>query len=464
MMRERHIPTLRFACGAIIAAGALGWFWGSRQQPLPQPSGFIRQRLAFLEAENDRLRATVLARQQADEVAATRAQRTEIEHSVTQLRSLDFLHPVIYKEIPRSDLPALLRRKLAQQVPDQEFTADGIALAALGLLPPGMDLKTTYLDLLGEQIGAFYDQHTQELVTFSGQSLGNAQNRIILAHELTHALQDQHYSLAKLPLESKGNDDRVLAATALVEGDATLVMNEYMAGAMSAAVVRDTLSSALTTDVRKLAAAPRFLRETLLFPYLRGQQFCQTLYMDGGWAELGLAFQHPPTSTAEILHPERFLATPRQDPIAIQFPDTTVLGQKPIADNVLGEFGLRQLFARWLRDDGTGDAPAASWRGDRYLVYGDAKSAGYVWKIACADSASAASLATVLRSTTMARYHLTATVQNQPIPGSQMTQVLSAGADVRQLGIWLDGQKDIIVIDAQDSRWSEALRNRFALK
>ena len=129
-----------------------------------------------------------------------------------------------------------------------------------------MDLKKVYLDLLGEQVGAFYDQHTHELFTFSEHPLTNSQNQVVMAHELTHALQDQHFDLLKLPLEAKGNDDRALAASALVEGDATLVMNQYLTSNLSAAALRDSLAGAFSTDVRQLAAAPRYLRETLLFP------------------------------------------------------------------------------------------------------------------------------------------------------------------------------------------------------
>jgi hypothetical protein len=456
MLARRILPTL-LGLG-IAAAVSTGWLWGWHERAaLERTSAFDRQRLAFFEAENGRLRAALLAREQQDDASATGAQRSAIERTVGQLRSLDFLHPVVYKQIPRSDLPALLRQKLAQQVPDQELTSDGIALAALGLLPAGLDLKTTYLDLLGEQIGAFYDQHTQELFTFSGQSLANAQNRVILAHELTHALEDQHFSLARLPLEAQHNDDRVLAATALVEGDATLVMNQFMLGEMSAAVLRDTLSSALTTDVRKLGAAPRFLRETLLFPYLRGQEFCQALYLDGGWDALADAFRHPPSSTAEILHPALFMARPRVPPVVIEFPQTAVLGQQPLADNVLGEFGLRQLFARWLPVATAGDDAAAGWRGDRYLVYGNAQATAYVWRIACADAAAAAKLGAALHATLAARCHLA-----ESVSGASRGEIFSVELAERRIGLWRVGPVDILVIDAPDARWNQALRAQFA--
>ena len=319
-------------------------------------------------------------KQREADAADVQKRRKEIEASVERLRGLSFLQPVAYKEIPRTELPAILRAKLGQQVPDQEFDHTGVALAALGLIPRGTDLKKTYLGLLGEQVGAFYDQHSRELFTFTGQPLGNSQNQVILAHELTHALEDQHFHLANLPLEAKGNDDRVLAASALVEGDATLVMNRYMLGTLSAASIRESLVATVATDVRQLAAAPRFLRETLLFPYLRGQEFCQQLYDQGGWPALARAFEHPPASTSLILHPDRFLAEPSEQPATVELPDVNLLGEPPIDDNVLGEFGLRHWLSARLRDDAQATGIAAGWQGDRYLVYGGAQAASYVWE------------------------------------------------------------------------------------
>jgi hypothetical protein len=443
---------LLFTLGVCAAAG---WGWGWQQHQQLREGDFTRRRLAFIEQENRRLGAVLAEKQRAESSAAERRSRTEIERAIATLRRLDFLKPVTYREIPRSELPAILRQKLAQQVPDQEFGDMGVALAALGLLPKGTDLKKTYLDLLGEQIGAFYDQHTHELFTFSGQPLSNSQNRVILAHELTHALQDQHFNLSRLPLEAKGNDDRSLAASALVEGDATLAMNRFLIANVTPGAIKDVLAGALTTDVRQLAAAPRYLRESLLFPYLRGQEFCQTLYAGGGWEALGQAFQQPPSSTAQILHPEKYLAQPREEPIAVEFGDTTVLGQKPIVDNVLGEFGARQYFAAWLHGDDKQPAEAASgWRGDRYLVYGGAQASSYIWKTVCADKAAAEKFAESARSCQRSRYRLA---------GGSIVEPFFARSGARELKTCITSENEVIVMDAQDALWSAALGERFAL-
>lgn len=440
-------------------------------QRLRAEADFTRRRLALLEQEAERLRAVVKTRQEADDLAASRTRRQEIEREVERLRGLRFLHPVDYHEIPRAELPVILRQKLAQQVPDQEFETAGMALATLGVLPAGIDLKKTYLDLLGEQVGAFYDQHEKGLFTFAGQSLSAATNRVILAHELTHALEDQHFDLSHLPMETKGNDDRVLAATALVEGDATLVMNRYLSGDLSAESLRETLGNALTTDVRQLAAAPRYLRETLLFPYLRGQEFCTALYAKGGWEALNEAFRHPPSSSAQILHPALYLADLREEPVQINLGDLEVDGQKPAEDNVLGEFGVRQLLFEWLHDKARAEEAAAGWRGDRYLIYHSPAGTSYGWKVNCRNYAAGLRFYEAIRDVNRARYKSARTFQPETsisfsedetrakLP-TALAMVFVSGDRVLDFSLTATGE--VTVIDAQNARWSEMLASRFA--
>ena len=452
VMGARAVYT-NFLLGLLAVIAVAGWGWGWHERGQASETAFLEHRLSLLDADNQRLTNILADHQRAATSAADNTHRAEIERSVAKLRELAFEQPVTYREIPRADLPAILRRKLAQQVPDQEFVNTGISLAALGLLPPGLDLKKTYLGLLGEQIGAFYDQHSAELFTFSGQPLDNSQNRVILAHELTHALEDQHFHLALLPLEAKGDDDRALAASALVEGDATLVMSQYMLGDLSAASLKDTLTSAWTSDMRQIAAAPRFLRETLLFPYLRGQEFCQALYQSGGWAALAEAFRHPPDSTAQILHPERFLDRPNEPPPTVEFPVASLLGQEPVGNNVLGEFGTRQFLARWLKDEAGAERIAAGWVADRYLVYGDSKTSSFLWKSVWSSPEAASQFAEAAIRCWQERYHLEPGAFSQTSPSKQS----AALPDGHHLMILRQDDR-VILIDAQDGRWEAAIQ------
>ena len=451
-MSSRPLLTKFFLAVLAIVAFA-GWWWGWQERHRAGDADFLRRRLDLVDADNRRLAQALIEQQRVNAAAADRPRRAEIERTVARLRGLEFRRPVVYKEIPRAELPAILRQKLSQQVPDQEFGNTGTSLAALGLLPAGIDLKKTYLDLLGEQIGAFYDQHSAELFTFSGQSLDNAQNRVILAHELTHALEDQQFHLERLPLEAKGNDDRAIAASALVEGDATLVMSQYMLGDLSASALKDSLAGAFNTDIRQIVAAPRYLRETLLFPYLRGQEFCQALYQTGGWEALAEAFRRPPDNTSQILHPEKFLTRGDGPPLTVDFPTAAVPGHEPIGNNVLGEFGVRQWLAKWLKNDAEASETAAGWQADRYLVYGDARDSSYLWKSVWSSPVAASKFADAAVRCWCERYHLDPkALTDEPTAfGHRLSLPNGHHLAARQ------HDAEVILLDAQDNQWEDSL-------
>ncbi|HZJ15286.1 MAG TPA: hypothetical protein VFD27_09565, partial [Chthoniobacteraceae bacterium] len=271
--------------GALFAAGVA--YHGSRTTSL------LTRRAALLAEENDRLRSLVRDAERSKALARSKVQRDAVEREVTAIRGLRFKSPVDYQILDRKQIKETISGKLSEVFSEEEFTNITAALARLGLLEPGYPLRKKYVDLLGEQVAAFYDQHQHKLFMFEDASLDNAQNRVVLAHELTHALQDQHFGLQRLPLELKSNDDRVAAAAALVEGEATLVMSEYTLKNLSLATLKDSLASTFSQDMAQLAEAPAYLRETLIFPYLRGQEFCGALYGRGEYDAVSKAYSHP---------------------------------------------------------------------------------------------------------------------------------------------------------------------------
>ncbi|MFQ3577910.1 MAG: hypothetical protein SNJ52_02730, partial [Verrucomicrobiia bacterium] len=256
-----------------------------------------RERAVQAEKEVSRIRERL-------EIERLRPIFDEVEAQVSGLRGLEFLAPVDYRLIDRAQIPELFSGIIREFYSKEELVLYGRALARLGLLPSGIDLEKTYIALLGEQVAAFYDQFRHRLYLLREAPLDLAQNRIILAHELVHALQDQHFELRQLPLALKDNDDQVLAASAVVEGDATLVMSMISATSLSSAEQwGQYLGSVLTTPVRRLVRAPRYLRESLLFPYLKGQDFVATLFYAGGFEAVNAAYKNLPRSSAEIEAP-----------------------------------------------------------------------------------------------------------------------------------------------------------------
>jgi hypothetical protein len=240
-------------------------------------------------------------------------------------------------------------------------------LAAIGLVPDGTDLMAAMISLYGEQVGAFYVPEERALYTFKDQSWTSGVDKMLLSHELTHALQDQNFDLTKFPLNVKDNDDLALATSALMEGDATVLMTRYYAENADPAHMVGDITAMLGQNTAKLREAPPFLRSMLLFPYVQGQQFAMALFSAGGADALNDAFRHPPVSTQQILHPETFLYN-RHNPETLTLSRIDSKDWRLIGNNVLGEFGVRCLLEQGL---GLFDAQqiAQGWNGDRYNVY-----------------------------------------------------------------------------------------------
>jgi hypothetical protein len=450
-MQRRSSILLVFilGCATILSSG-----WGWLQHRRLADVEFTQRKLELLEAENDRLRNLVAAGEKSKKQAANSARRDAIAATASEIRGLKFLEPVNFDILTRSGIKKTLDGKLAEQYSDEEFSNVATSLAAIGVLPPGYPLKEKFVDLLGEQVAAFYDQHAHKLFMFEDASLENGQTRVVLAHELTHALQDQHFRLKNLPLEIKDNDDRAVAASSLVEGDATMVMSDYMLRDLTLAGLRENLMSMLSTSMEQLQKAPRYLREMLVFPYVGGQQFCIALHARGGFNAISAAFANPPSSTSQILHPEKYLSEPREEPIEFNWTDTTVLGEKPIGNNVLGELGTRILFTDWL-DAANAEKAAEGWRGDRYLVYANGEA--LVWKSVWASTGDAQEFMEEARRCAEKRYK---------IPESAFVRVTNAGdvyeaTSPRFIKLVLLPGNEVVFINAATKRWAEALETKY---
>ncbi len=383
---------------ATVTASLLAW-QEHRQLDAASPT---LQKAALLASENDALRDALAAAQLQASNARNVLRRSQIERDVSSIRELPFSSPVSYEVLDRAGIRQVVAGKLSEIYTDQEIANVSTSLSAFGLLPPNFPLKQTYIDLLGEQIAAFYDQHQHKLFMFQDASLENAQNRVILAHELTHALQDQNFGLLKLPLETKNNDDSAAAASALIEGDATLVMSQYMARDLTWHTFADTITYSATQSMEQIRKAPHYLREMLVFPYIKGQQFCAAVYARGGFPALSAVYADPPTSTAQILHPEKYFAETRENPIPVTFPDTTFRGLKPLGDNVLGEMGCRILFSRYMDSDDA-EKTAAGWRGDRYLVFDGGNA--LIWHTVWRSPEAVEAAVSAIQAMCSARFH-----------------------------------------------------------
>jgi hypothetical protein len=242
----------------------------------------------------------------------------------------------------------------------------------LGLMPEEESLRDLYLELLASQVAGFYDPETKELFVVSRSGQINGADKITFAHEYGHALQDANFDIFEAPEELRDQTDRAIARAALYEGDATLLMLLWaQSGAMSPEEIADYLAAG--SDPESLAILermPAILVQGLLFPYETGVTWTLPVQTEGGWAAVDALYERPPTTTEQVLHPEKYEAG--EDAIEVDIPEDTAErmgeGWSVALEDTWGEFQTRV----WL--DETGATPeaaaeaAAGWGGDRVAV------------------------------------------------------------------------------------------------
>jgi hypothetical protein len=297
----------------------------------------------------------------------------EIGKQVSQVRGLPLSDSTPLSVLPRADLVSRLSKDLSTDKAVREFLTSQMLLEVLGAMPRGFDLRQLQLSLLDEQTIAVYDYDARTIFlvadALTGGDLG-ADTRLVVAHESTHALQDQAFGLKRILPADPPNSDASTAAHALVEGDAMLTMRIW-----GRQFLRPTEKRALGDDPTQpdpvLDAAPPLVRGELLFPYDAGWIFAQLLYQDGGFDALNQAFARPPTSTEQILHPEKYTAG--EQPMSLTIPPLErTLGSSWVTrrTDVFGELVLRLLLEPslgWPR----AEAAAAGWGGDAYTILED---------------------------------------------------------------------------------------------
>jgi hypothetical protein len=240
-----------------------------------------------------------------------------------RIRGLSLLRTVRTQTIDRSQLPAYLHAQLASSLP-YSFDEYAQILAALQLIDsPGEARESKLLDLLQQQVLAFYDplSHTYFAIRQLPDALPAEARELpledaIAVHELTHALQDQHFAIGKADRDLRDDWDASLALHAVIEGDATLVMMATLAGAtgmsLDELVKKDTLVSALGSAAAMMRSdnsdTPRYFVDELAFPYVQGLRLVIEAYRRGGWDAINRIYADPPRSTREVIHPDEYFA------------------------------------------------------------------------------------------------------------------------------------------------------------
>ncbi|HEV2387072.1 MAG TPA: hypothetical protein VGS20_07420 [Candidatus Acidoferrales bacterium] len=299
---------------------------------------------------------------------------------MSEILGLPVLHPLKKSIESKAEIRAYLVKEQQEDKEPAKRYADKKALEALGLIPPNFDLDGFLLDLLTQQIAGLYDPKAQEF--YIADWIPVSEQRIVMAHELTHALDDQHFHIDAWSKAARPDDDAEAAREAVLEGSAVVAMLDYELHGMGRSV-RDMpdiapLTQAVIGDASSspdFAKAPPYLRDSLLFPYLDGAVFTQQVLKAGaGWTDFQKVFERPPASTQQLMQPQLYLEDKSPPPVAL--PDLKrLLGSRwrLLDQNVAGEFGLKEALKQYLGQTRAA-ALAPEWWGDRYAILEDKKT------------------------------------------------------------------------------------------
>lgn len=278
-----------------------------------------------------------------------------IADQVERIRRLEFIEPVDPEFVSLEESAGRVRDLFLDEYTAAIGDAETRVLTALGAIPPGTDLRTLRAELLGRQVAGFYDPETGELVVRQAGGELTLSDRVVLAHELDHALTDQVLGLPVPDDIRTGREDADLAVTALVEGDATQLMQLYSATVPVEEHLEGLDPSALieaTQAQADLASLPPYLVRELTFPYVEGLTFVCDLHAEGGWEAVNQAYGDPPDSTAEVLFPERYRTG--ESPVPTDVPGRL---SGPWARQGVHQLGAAQLL--WLFQAPGGDPDRA---------------------------------------------------------------------------------------------------------
>ena len=339
--------------------------------------------------------ATPTTPDQKPEVKITPREAEELFHSVDEILAFDSKHTglPIKKEVKRrltsrDEVVAYLTKHMKDE-DVKRLQRSELVLKKFGLLPRDFDLEKLLVQLLREQIAGYYDPKTKTVNLLDWVPID--QQEPVMAHELTHALQDQAINLNRWMKKGEKdlgeirkdptpadieNDEIDDTREAVVEGQAEAMMLEYELAPVGRSIVNsrdlvDTMESQMssgTDDSTVFKDAPIFLRESLTFPYSYGLKFIVTM-MEKGGKEMAFAgvLTNPPHSTRQIMQPETYLSGEKIDPMPVpQF-------KRDFKDYVkfdiggMGEFDVAVLIEQYA-GKGVSDRLYPEWRGGYYYA------------------------------------------------------------------------------------------------
>jgi len=325
----------------------------------------------------------------SDDAARENQLIARVLKKVSQARKLPAKTDVAGVTLDRDALLARVKDHVAREVPDQAIVHEGLVLKLLGFIPTQFDYKAETFALLEAQLAGFYEPADRTMYMAADLDEDNA--RATLAHELVHALQDQHFGLTERSKYRPSQGDTSSATSALAEGDATSAMLDVLlakAGRTALDLPEEVFAEQVLQSINTGpgATAPHAMRASLVSPYIDGTLFVHALRRRGGWAAVDAAWREPPTTTEQILHVEKWVS--HEPALAVGAPTANALGAGWTVGDVdtYGELGFRLTLEEWM-DAAPARTAAAHWGGDRAALFVRANEAALAWRVRYDDAA-----------------------------------------------------------------------------
>ena len=305
----------------------------------------------------------------------------EVREAVPRIEKavgLTFKTPPKVERRSKEEVRNFLMQKFNESMPAAEITGIERTYRRFGLISDTLQLRPFMLELLTEQVVGYYDPATKVLYVVDGSKPETI--AVTVTHELIHALQDQYLNLDSIQ-KVTGDNDRQVAAQAVIEGQATFDQVKAMLGSNNLAAalpggwdrVRDMIREN-QSGMGVFQSAPMIIQETLIFPYLSGAEFMRHFDESRPGA---VPFDSMPVSTEQILHPGAYFES-RDAPTVVRLPELGG-GARAVYSNNLGEFETRLFLFQHLQDQSGAIRGAAGWDGDRYVLFDTKGGDGIAW-------------------------------------------------------------------------------------
>jgi hypothetical protein len=301
-------------------------------------------------------------------------QADEVLQQMSELTGLPIKSPLKKQIISRAEVEKYLSETLHAEMTPEEIHIQEAALQAFGLVSSDFNLEKFLIGFYTEQAAGFYDPHRKTM--FIADWAEPDMQRLVLTHELTHALQDQNFDLEEFLKAARPDDDASSARQAMVEGHATAAMIQQVIAPLKLEdmpSLEPLMATVIHQQFEQFPAfnqAPFFFRFQAVFPYVEGMGFMQRGLQAGGWKRLNSLFNDPPHTTKEIFEPQAYFEKQQLPKLSLPPPAPLagIRGLNFLTENTLGELGYYAVLGQLISED-EAKSVATGWLADRYLLY-----------------------------------------------------------------------------------------------